>query len=189
MSDVYKHIDEQFSTIDIALIFDEDRACIRGWTETPNFFKPSIRKSMGRGYKALYSREDLYAFALFRYLVRVERKDRKEASMLVCSIRSLLKCGSEENKDSPFSWDNAIYARLMRGGLDEKGGPAYSVGIYGNTDNPKYKMNKVFNFSYPGDDPYKSGFKDGNKWTSGLIINLENIRKATNKRIETFLLR
>jgi hypothetical protein len=59
---------DEFSTFDISRILDIPGPRLRQWIEL-GFVKPSIRKALGKGTKAIFSRSDLYRIDLFRGLV------------------------------------------------------------------------------------------------------------------------
>lgn len=77
---------DQFSTLDIVKALKIPRERLRDWMSR-DFIIPT-EKAQGQGTKALFSREDVYAVALFQNLINKGFK-RKDASHLVNDILHL----------------------------------------------------------------------------------------------------
>ena len=71
---------EEFSTFDIVKALEIPRERLRDWMNR-GFVIPT-QKAQGQGTKAIFSREDVYAVALFQNLIQRGFK-RKEASNIV----------------------------------------------------------------------------------------------------------
>lgn len=85
---------EGYSTLDIVKSLDIPRERLRDWMNR-GFITPS-KEAKGQGTKALFSRIDVYAISLFRYLVERCKFLREEAARF--SQEWLAKAKSEEDR-------------------------------------------------------------------------------------------
>jgi hypothetical protein len=89
---------EPYSTLDIVKSLDIPRERLRDWMNR-GFITPS-KEAKGQGTKALFSRIDVYAISLFRYLVERCKFVREEAARY--TNEWLAKVKSEEDSGIVF---------------------------------------------------------------------------------------
>lgn len=75
----------EFSRFDLAKILHVTHERIKDWQDR-GFISPSIKLSRGQGDKNIFSREDVYTIAAFKFLVTQWGISRKKAKEMVKTL-------------------------------------------------------------------------------------------------------
>lgn len=106
---------EPYSTLDIVKKLGVPRERLRDW-QNRKFIDSSVNAS-GQGTKALFSRLDVYAIALFRYMVEICKFSREEAACQSKMWRQKAKIPKENGVD--FFGEICFLRRTKKDGSQE----------------------------------------------------------------------
>jgi len=155
---------DTFTTTQICKVLKISLLRLRGWIiDTPGFFEPSIKKSSGPGRPAIYSKADVYSFAIFKQLIEGQFSlSREAAARIVNSIRN------SRQASSGFEAVDAFLILATVDGKIEKLIPRWAT-----AKNDGIPLNLPMN----GVDPVSL-------WDEMLIINMRKIRSLVDQAIK-----